>query len=146
MVYFMENLDVMRVKRCHKPLMTGYLPPIKMVLWGLVYYCFTNIKANMGNTRTFGGNQKNSIYYGKEWQNSLEKLGITIQKGMWIRNIHAIRMKQTWFKPSEAATMPSLPGNMSSACECWMQYKKYHEDCALGQTTARARCITRHPL
>ena len=34
MVYFMENLDVMWVKRCHKPLMTGYLPPVKMVMTG----------------------------------------------------------------------------------------------------------------
>jgi hypothetical protein len=76
-----------------------------MVIWGLVYYTV------LPTLKQIWGTQGH--------------LGITIQKGMWIRNIQAIRMKQAWFKPSEAATMPSLPGNMSSACECWMQYKKY---------------------
>jgi hypothetical protein len=35
---------IMWVKQCHKPpIWEWFIPPIKMVIWGMVYYCFTHI-------------------------------------------------------------------------------------------------------
>jgi len=43
--------DIMWVKQCHKTTkMTGngkFIPPIKMVTWGMVYYYFTHINRNI---------------------------------------------------------------------------------------------------
>ena len=53
MTWFCPNqmgVNLMLEKQCHKPPMTGngkFLPPMKMVMWGIVYYCFNHITGNM---------------------------------------------------------------------------------------------------
>jgi hypothetical protein len=42
------NDVVMWVKQCHKPpIWEWFIPPVKMVIWGMVYDCFAHILLNI---------------------------------------------------------------------------------------------------